>query len=58
MSKWNHAICDECWTSKNPDREPVRLMSHPVETCCFCGTKTNSGIRVRHDPKDLECEHD
>lgn len=33
-----------------------------LESCCFCGNKHESGIYIRHDPKDptLKCggEHE
>ncbi len=33
-----------------------------LESCCFCGSKHESGIYIRHDPKDpaLKCggEHE
>jgi hypothetical protein len=61
MSKWRHSICNGCWTSRNPDREPVRIREEfrdeQPETCCFCGRPHGSGIYLRADPisPELKC---
>lgn len=57
MSKFQHAICDECWERRNPDRLPVRLMGsyRKEERCCFCLAQTKSGIYVRENPADMPC---
>lgn len=57
MSKWTHLICDPCWRQKEGDKIPVRLLTNEVELCCFCGLTTTSGIYVRHNPKEMGCQH-
>lgn len=48
---WTQPICGSCWFEWFPDRgEPTRLVPREEERCSFCGTTTNSGIYVRHDP--------
>jgi hypothetical protein len=51
MSNWTHAICDDCWDERYPDRNksPRRGMGD-LEMCCWCGKDTNSGIYIREDP--------
>lgn len=55
--KWTHAICDECWEKKEPDREPTRLVEEfrHKEPCCYCGKSQKSGIFVRGDPTITPC---
>ena len=53
MSRWTHAICDACWTRKNPDRRPTRLLGIR-EACCYCGAKAD-GIYTRDDPSQTPC---
>lgn len=60
MSRWRHAICDECYDleSEQNDQlpeEPVRLQQPEQEDCCFCGAKTKSGIYIRKDPSQTKC---
>jgi hypothetical protein len=50
---WTQAVCASCWMERNPDREPVRMLESPVETCCFCGNLAASGIYMRIDPKTV-----
>lgn len=54
---WTHSICNHCWNEKNPDSEPIRVVTKFEEDCCFCGSKTN-GIFIRHDPTELLCKHE
>lgn len=56
MSRWNHAICDGCWTERNPHRVPVRIAVEFVqaEPCCYCDG-TARGIFVRADPETVPC---
>lgn len=56
-SKWTHAICDECWKKREPDREPHRFVpeARVLEGCCFCLEPTRSGIYVREDPALTKC---
>lgn len=60
MSRWNHAICMNCWNAKNPDREPVRLpeefLDETAEPCCYCGKPQQTGIFVRADPLVMPCK--
>jgi len=54
---WRHSICDSCWRFQNPGRDPVRLKGEYVawERCCFCGADHRSGIYVRKNSADMEC---
>ena len=56
MSKWTHAICNECWNARNPEREPYRVTEAEEEKCCFCGLETLSGIYTREDPSKTLCK--
>ncbi len=56
MSRWNHAVCDLCWSEREPDRTPVRFTVAPTVDCCYCGTPTTSGIFVRQDPTEVRCK--
>ena len=55
MMTWTHRMCDKCWY-KSYKRDPVRVRNDMIGKCCFCGNDTESGIYVRHDPRDLGCE--
>jgi hypothetical protein len=55
-SRWTHAICVSCWKLRNGERDPVGLKDPEVETCCFCGKKTSSGVYVRFDPAETLCK--
>lgn len=52
---WTHAICDACWLSREPYRNPYRLAGgdQEMERCCFCDTYTFSRIYVRENPTNL-----
>ena len=52
---WIHPICDKCWVKINADRIPVRIELNEIVTCCFCGSKTFSGIWIRYDPRKIHC---
>jgi len=56
MSKWTHAICQDCWDEQNPDRQAVRVVLGELERCCYCLEDTASGIYVRADPDTTGCE--
>jgi ribosome-binding protein aMBF1 (putative translation factor) len=56
MSKWEHAICEVCWRARQGAREPVRVVKASIETCCYCGEATRSGIYVRADPAEVVCK--
>lgn len=62
MSAWTHSICDPCWQKMNPERTPVRsipAMESPTPgRCCYCGEFHNSGIYIRANPADMECNGD
>ena len=59
MSGWTHSICDECWEQWHPEKNPVRIKGAELETCCFCGMKTDGGVYIRADPKDTPyCKHE
>lgn len=56
MSRFTHSICEECWKKKNPRRSPVRIIDcPPMEKCCFCSKSHYSGIYVRENPADMQC---
>lgn len=54
-SPWTHAICASCWAALHPDREPIRVTDAPLDTCCYCGNPSTSGIYVRADPTTTPC---
>ena len=60
MSKWTHAVCRQCWSERNPGREPVRVseayLDEKAEPCCFCGRPQQSGIFVRAAPDQVMCK--
>lgn len=59
MSKWNHAICQECWNSLNrgePCRVREEFLDETAEPCCFCGKPQQSGIYVRKNPNEVPCK--
>jgi hypothetical protein len=58
MSEWTHRICSVCWNKREPNRRPAVVINQEFKPCCFCGTMTNAGIYVRHDPQDLLCKHE
>lgn len=53
MSNWTQPVCDMDWRARNPEREPHRLTEPEMETCCFCGCATRSGIYLRISPSDV-----
>ena len=57
MTNWTHSICDECWDRLNPERLSPRSGMGAEETCCWCGDITVSGIYLRSDPAELDCQH-
>jgi len=50
VSQWTHPLCGPCYDEIEPGRDPVRLRSPELETCCACGFPTKSGIYFRADP--------
>ncbi len=54
---WTHAMCDFCWKLRQGPRQPVRLTDAEVETCCWCGVGTQSGIYVRAKADVVEVPH-
>jgi len=57
MSRWTHAVCDDCWNRVQPDREPHRFVedARQIEVCCYCAEFTLSGIYQRQDPSLVGC---
>lgn len=55
--EWIHNSCQTCWDSLHPDRFPSRSVITKENICCFCGTKTTSGIYIRVNPKDESLKH-
>jgi hypothetical protein len=53
MTRWTHAVCDECWLEKEPYTEPVRLREPRFDYCGFCARRTESGIYTRCDPAEV-----
>lgn len=47
---WTQPLCDNCWGTTSPGREPGRLRKPEIERCCLCGQVTESGIYTRLDP--------
>lgn len=54
-SPWNHSVCNDCWDEMHPGRPACRLIDPLEERCCFCGATHKSGIYVRKNPADMEC---
>ena len=55
VGDWNHAICDNCWKIREPNKVPIRVIGlEEIEICCWCGCNGN-GIFVREDPKIVPC---
>jgi hypothetical protein len=52
---WNQPICEHCWYSRHPDREPSRVTAPAavIKTCAYCGRGTHAGIYVRDDPRQV-----
>lgn len=48
--------CGECVDARFPNANPTPLREdkRELETCCFCGEETRSGIYVRVDPADVD----
>jgi len=62
-SRWNHSICDDCWTKRSPEFEPHRMIDADdadKEFCCFCSKLHGSGIFIRLSPysPELQCHGD
>lgn len=58
MNDWTHNICARCWRRNNLNKPfQIKMEHRTIETCCFCGQRTKAGIYMRHDPKDLTCNH-
>lgn len=57
VSDWTHAVCDDCWDDKHPDRLSPRAGTGEIEHCCYCGRHTVSGIYLRDDPTSIK-DHD
>ena len=58
MSRWNHALCRDCYAAREPGRDPVRLKDAPTVACCACGAFTGDGIYYRADPATMSCKGD
>jgi hypothetical protein len=57
VSGWTHRICEGCWHTRNPGRDPVVYRGDDAGTCCVCGARTEEPwIYFRADPKSLKCE--
>jgi hypothetical protein len=54
----NHLSCIECWERNFPDQIPFRVKQAGLDSCCFCGKPTVSGIYVRANAREerLWCE--
>lgn len=55
MSRWTHAICQECWDARHLGTDPVRANETTEEVCCFCGLASGGGIYIREDPANTIC---
>ena len=48
---WTQPVCSSCL---DPTRSSVIVAGDPeVQSCCFCGAETDSGISVRVDPETV-----
>lgn len=47
-------ICASCYATRNPDREPVRIIDAQREGCVDCGEITYDGIYIRIDPQEAK----
>jgi hypothetical protein len=59
VSRFQHALCAECWTVYAPARIPVTVRATDggmPQTCCECQRQTVSGIYVREEPGRFECK--
>lgn len=56
MSRFNHSLCDRCWTELEPDRQAVKIREPSTETCCQCGDEHKSGIYYRANPDLMPCK--
>jgi hypothetical protein len=60
VSRWTHSICDGCWKKRQEDQSIEALSmsivdTHPLQICCFCEKRHNSGLSVRVDPEKTTC---
>lgn len=57
MSNWTHSVCDDCFDTEYPDRQPTRInIAHrELEVCCLCSVHHMSGIYIRKDPSETLC---
>jgi hypothetical protein len=53
---WTHDICEDCFSTAQPGRQPVRMASPPLTKCCYCGRPRRDGIKIRQDPKLVACK--
>lgn len=51
MSQLLKAVCDDCWTERNPKRKPYRVSNPAPATCAECGRETDSGIFIALHPE-------
>jgi hypothetical protein len=58
MSRWTHAVCDDCFFERHPSPvNQIRIVEqHRIdEDCCYCGKPTRSGLYDRNDPALTGC---
>jgi hypothetical protein len=55
MTRWTHAMCEDCWAREYQEQIPVRVNTGTPMRCCYCGEHTTSGIYVRDDPQETAC---
>lgn len=53
-SRWNHPVCEACFDSMYPNKQPVKVIQREIHPCCSCGSRTTSGIYIRREPSELE----
>lgn len=41
------AVCGRCWTEREGDRQPVRVIGSAPVSCIVCEEETDEGIFVR-----------
>ncbi len=48
---FTQAVCAPCWNERNPANHVIPgYTGGELETCCYCGNETLSGLYVRVDP--------
>lgn len=54
MSLKFKSICSSCYSRREPERDPVRVLADELEICCDCGSQTTDGIYARLNPNEVK----